>query len=399
MSGCLGTERIHSLTILAALALGLSQAAPTSATAQPAESWTIVPEPELSIGTTMGDDDHLFQSVQTAHRLPDGSILVADRGRSALRIYEADGTLRTEFGGSGEGPGEFQSIYGTWLTPDDRIVVWDAGTQRITTFSPDGDLLSTARVGSDTDGAPDRRGAPNLEAYLGSFADGSALVAALEARSRPGERSVEADRWSLLRLSTDGEVRSVVGELRGMRRFGFRPVPYGPVPKVAVDSATLYVSDGYEPEITVLDENGDTLRTIQVAAPEPSTDVMWSSLEEELGQRSGRSAELQLENLRRDRIPRSDRVPAFSDLLVDDRGLLWVKLYEVPDDAVGLRTKSALWPDPGGEWWVVRPSGELVASVRMPERVTPLEIRGDRLLGLSRDELGVERIVIHAIER
>lgn len=71
----------------------------------------------------------------------------------------------------------------------------------------------------------------------------------------------------------------------------------------------------------------------------------------------------------------------------------------MPDDSIWLREKGALWPAPGGQWRIVAPGGRLVAVVRMPGDVIPLDIRGNRLLGLTRGRLGVERVTVHEIRR
>lgn len=43
--------------------------------------------------------------------------------------------------------------------------------------------------------------------------------------------------------------------------------------------------------------------------------------------------------------------------------------------------------------------GDTVAEVWMPENVVPVHIRGDRLLGIRRGPLDVQRIVVHEIRR
>jgi hypothetical protein len=97
-------------------------------------------------------------------------------------------------------------------------------------------------------------------------------------------------------------------------------------------------------------------------------------------------------------IPNHDRLPQIAGLITDDRGHLWVKSYNPQKDALSLKTYS-MSPSPGGEWRVVRPDGAIVTTVRMPEGVRPLEIKGNRMLGVSTDEFGVERLVVHTIRQ
>ena len=41
--------------------------------------------------------------------------------------------------------------------------------------------------------------------------------------------------------------------------------------------------------------------------------------------------------------------------------------------------------------------GELISTVEMPDGFIPMDIRGNRVLGLTRDELGVERVSVYEI--
>lgn len=384
-----------------ALAAGLFAACAVGGTsvldAQEQSRWRIAPTPLIEIGQATGGDAYLFQSVQSAHFLPDGRVVVADAGQHVIRIFEPDGTIWAEFGGKGQGPREFKDIEGTWLTPDGRIAVWDAGNRRITTYRRDGTLRSSERVKI---GGNKRLGRGNLEVFLGAFSDGDALLGLLRLGSRPGTQGVVPDPLVMGRFGLDGRLRKVVGELSGMRRLAGRPIPFSPVPLVAVSGDTIYEADAYGAKLTVRNGEGSRLGTIVLQRREMSADGVWSSLEAELRRRSSRLPIYKrfLRNLKRDRVPRNGQFPQLADLVVDDRGFLWVKLYEPPDDSIWLREKGALWPAPGGEWRIVRPDGRIVATVRMPPNVRPLEIRGDRILGLATTRLGVERIVVHRIE-
>lgn len=375
--------------------LGVSAAA--CASPEPAQEparWSVAPDPELQIGTADGEDAYLFESVQSAHFLSDGRILVADGGQSVLRIYGPDGELRTELGGTGEGPGEFLQIMGTWLTPEGRIAVWDAGNLRITTFGPDARRESAEAVAAGGEGGG------NLEVFLGAFSDGDALLATLSYGGRRDGPEVVPDDWTLGRFGLDGEPRGEVAELRGMRRAAGHTLPFSPMPLVAVAGDTIYEADGYAAAITVRDETGRRVRTIDLPRQEISEEGVWSALEAELRRLSSGSptAKVLLRTLEGGGVPRDSEFPQLANLLVDDRGCLWIKPYEPPDDSIWLRTKGALWPAPGGSWRVVRPDGGRVATVDMPDDVRPLDIEGDRLLGLATDELGVERVVVHQIE-
>ena len=78
--------------------------------------------------------------------------------------------------------------------------------------------------------------------------------------------------------------------------------------------------------------------------------------------------------------------PAYGPILMGEAGDLWVGAYAHPSQL------SSRWDviDSGGAW---------LGSVEMPEGFRPLQIGGDWILGLSRDELDVERVELRSLTR
>lgn len=357
--------------------------------------WNISAVPETEIGEAFGEDVYLFQSIASARFLPDGRIVVADKELLEIRIYGKDGKFQKRIGRRGQGPGEFSHIGGMWLTSRGMIAIWDARNRRITIYSSRGDRESMHRVLGNPAGG-------NLEVFFGSFGNDDVVLASLfSGRKVPG---VNPDRWLLGRFGLDGDFRGPLGEVRGMWRFNGRSVPFSPMPASVVHRDSVYVADGYEGEIAVRDTRGVPVRTIGLPpVKEVPADAVWSSLEAQLRQPRKSSskglATLHVAYLENKVVPRQNQFPQVGGLLTDDdRGYIWAKAYDPYKDAIWLRA-SPMWPAAGGEWRVIRPDGGFVATVRMPETVRPLEIRGNRLLGVASDSLGVERIVVHAIQR
>lgn len=50
-----------------------------------------------------------------------------------------------------------------------------------------------------------------------------------------------------------------------------------------------------------------------------------------------------------------------------------------------------------GVWVVVEPDGTVAATITLPEGLVLSDVRGDRLTGVTRDELEVERVVVYEI--
>lgn len=343
-------------------------------------------EPLLEIGAAEGRDSYLFSAITGALLLDDGRVVVCDGELTELRVYGGDGKFLHSVGGRGEGPGEFSRIDAIWLVSDGRIGVWDAENVRISTFSPEGELVSAERVKVEMQEAMSR----NPEAFLGAFGDDDVILASV----RGGEASagVVADQWTLGRFSLAGEPRGLVGQLRGFRRLVGSPLPFTPIPSVAVLGDTVWAVDGYGPEIGRLDADGSLHPAITLPTVDIDADEAWSSLEAEL-QRRDDGLFLQLMN----RLPPPDAIPQIGGLLLDGGNQLWVKVYDPSVDALWIGDFPL--PGAGGEWRVVGSDGEARGTVQMPDGVTALHISEDRLVGISRGVLDVERLVVHRIQR
>lgn len=383
MSGTYHVAKRRWIAPVVAMWLVAGLGAPSGLDGQEASMWTI-----SSGAVEMGRGaEELFQAVLFGRLLPDGRAVVADVGGLWLRVYGPDGTRQAEMGGPGRGPGRFRAIHGLWITPEGRIGVWDPVNRRFTTFDPEGRLVDTHPVRANGELA-----AGNLEVLLGFFRNGDVLLASLPLKQISTDATPE--RWVLGRFGPGGEFRGSPGEVQGLWRAGRAPVPFSPVPWVAVHEDSIWVADGYEPKFELWTAGGDVVRTIELPWDVRPSGNPWSALEAELRRRDSR---LFLELL--DEAPRTDEFPPIGGLLVDHRAYhLWVKVYDPSADAIWLK-RDALELSPGGEWRVLGPDGEWVATVRIPDNLIPLDIMGNRLLGVARDALDVERVVVHTVQR
>ncbi len=363
-------------------------------TAQQERRWSIQAAPETEIGDALGDDAYIFQSIAAARLLPDGRIVVADKAILDIRMYGKDGKFQKRIGRRGSGPGEFQHIGGLWLTSKGMIAVWDGKFGRITLFNSQGERESTQTLRGNPASRPP-------EIYFGSFSnDDIVLVSLIGGRRGP---EVVPDRWVLGRFGLDGEFKGALGEARGMWRYNGNPIPFSPLPHTVLHRDSLYIVDDYGAELTVRDGRGAVSRKLSLPpARQVTVDAAWSGMEAEMRQRaksaSGSGAKLFIDHLDHGRLLRPNQFPQIGGLITDDRGYIWAKTYDPSMDPFYLKT-NAILPAAGGEWRVIRTDGGLVATVRLPATVRPLEIKGDRLIGVAVDELGVEKVVVHAIQR
>ena len=363
---------------------------PTGSSDPTVAMWEIPDEPELSIGEMDGSPEILFTSVQRVRLLADGGVAVADGGTSTVRIFESDGGFRLELGGPGEGPGEFARLSDFWLERGDRIAAFDPGLHRVTRYEIDGILTSSTQLvppGGRTLGG-------SMDVLLGSFGDGGvgAGWTAFGGMS-PGETSV--DRFLLTRFGADGTFQSLLAEETGLHRIFFPeggggPLPFSPLPYAAVVRDSLYYADGLSGHIEVRDRDGNVGRRISLPGPPGDVDAALATLESRLGD----DGMYTVERLRE--TPRPDVIPRIAGLLADDVGRLWVRRYDADRDALWAPGGSRRT---GGTWWVFDGSGEHIATVELPANLKLMDIRGDRLAGVNRDDLDVERVVVHRIGR
>ena len=82
-----------------------------------------------------GDDETHFGRPQDVAFLPDGRILLADGlDNHRVIILDADGNYIAEFGGFGEGPGQFNGIHALGIGPEGLIFALDRSGGRVNVF-------------------------------------------------------------------------------------------------------------------------------------------------------------------------------------------------------------------------------------------------------------------------
>lgn len=342
--------------------------------------WSVSGDVVAGVGVTDGSPEYTLSRVAAVRLLPDGGIAVADGQSASIRIYAADGTFVRQWGRPGQGPGEFGWINGMILSEPDTLMVYDAEQARLTSFTTEGERLPEMVTFRADDG--------RVEIYLGRLRDGSHAGAWIRQTPRP-EDEVSPDLMRIARFGPDGAFQGVLADDVGMRRLR-GPTPFSPHFLGTVLDDRVYHTDGLEPVIPVTTAAGEPAPPLSLPLEPMETEAAWSSLEAALD--SATAARLgEFPDL-----PVMDSVPVISHLLSDRRGRLWMKRYEPASDSHWLlRSRSG----GGGSWLVMEPGGDVVALVSMPDGFQLMEVRGDRVAGVSRDELGVERVEVRRLDR
>lgn len=357
-------------------------------------AWQVGSEPLLTVGSLDGPPETLLSRVADLLLLPDGGVAVADGGSSVIRIFDGNGHFRTARGRAGEGPGEFESLSALHLYPPDTLVAWDSGLSRVTLFPPD--------LGAPVVTTPVHAPGGSAELWLGRFADGSGAVGWIRQGPR-GSDAVSADVMDLGRVASGLGQTSVLARTQGIRRVAFQrpggartsmPLPFSPHLVGAVSGDALYFTDGLGPVLEVVGSDGGRREPLVHGLTGPSVSEGRARLTAALSGTGandrGALSPADLEAAAA--VTPLDPIPAVSALFSDDQGRLWLKAYDPVTDSHWLGRSLA-----GGTWWVSRRNGGMLARVHVPDGFRPLDVRGNRIAGLVRDALGVERVEVRAL--
>jgi hypothetical protein len=350
--------------------------APASTPLPQLPAWTLSAAPTLTLGAADGTPEELFHNVTGAVQLTDGSIAVVDAGRSVVSFFDGSGGHLRTVGGSGDGPGEFQFPRLIPATDYDSLVVH--GVSRISIVGSDGRVrvAGSSEVGDlpravIPDGVIHQR-FPHVDVNRGLAASS-------------GLRPVDPDLVTVDPLSGVGTVLAsyryttdyIVVSNRGQFNV---PLPL---------RAGLSVAPMSGGEIAVVVGNEGVLRILRpstgasssIPLPIAAIEVTRADVQRITAERLARASarDPMVAGVIRE-LPFPDEFPFVESLVPDEAGGVWARLH--PEHARRL----------GGDWLALGGSGEGRALIRMPEAFELFQVGADFVIGLSRDELGVQRV-------
>lgn len=344
----------------------------------------VVPEPIVELGVTRGDTTQQFHDIRSPFVFNGGQVVVPDGGSNTIRVFGQDGELVRTLGGSGEGPGEFAMLDAAW-NRGDTIEAWDTKLGRLTRFYP-GDSVAVVTMES---------GPSAQQAVPGALPNGW-VIAGVSAAGM-GER----DEMAVHHFNRHGNHVGVIARIRGMSRYrtslAAGPDPLSPRPQFDVHDGRVYVAETLTPEIRVMSPSGDSLRTISWqpgSRPSPeraAQQTIQAIVDEEAPTDSASLRE------RMTSFPVREQVSAFWSFLVDEQGFVWLQPYSPRRHSLrlgGIRTAG-----PGGDWIVFSSDGRRLTSVEMPDGLRPTQITSDAVVGISRDEVGVQSVHVFPLQR
>jgi hypothetical protein len=322
-----------------------------------------------------GDLRHELSGVSDATRQSDGTIVVGNCLTGELRYFAADGGFIRAVGGLGEGPGEYGFLRRIFRLGGDTLGVFDGTRLRVTVVAPDGGLVGEHGPLSPLPGYPD---------VLGRLDNGLFVVREIGRPRRPsGAQPTSRTTTTLLLVDDSGRrVDSVMGlPARDVASPDDARAPTV-VPRLtrdavfAVHPEGVYYGGQDDAGVQGFDaqlERRDVVRT--VTRPDPVTDAMKSAFQAMVDAGAHMPAGGIGPVLADVYAP---EMPAFGDLIAGRDGRLWVE--------------DPLRPGHYPLVWTAYEGGAAAVRVEIPPRFFPFEFGRDWVLGVSFDELGVERI-------
>ena len=327
----------------------------------------------------------------SAHFLRPDKIVIVDRTSHELHFLDLQTGEVVTAGGRGDGPGEIRGSVFQTLRTGHGVAVWDLMAMRVTHFSASGVVTALRTLPMGT--------IRNLLAPLTAvFSDGAIVFRDGEEIGRPRPAGRYRHRVRYLEFPTNGEVRVITEKLGAeeFRRthvdiapdfFSSGSVIFGHELHDAQAGDLLVVAQTDLPAVQVLRRDGSVAATIPLS---PGVGGV-SAKDVELA-RSGQAArDARLRtgtgrlNPPANDVPANDTTPSIGALLVDLDGRVWLKSYDLPSSSA---VRWRAWK-PGGS----RPEFELV----LPHSHSFLDAHDNLVLLHAKDDLGVDRVVIHEI--
>lgn len=384
--------------IVAALVLLLGAGCAPSDSSAPegtTATWTVSGEPRFAIGgTDMRENYQLFR-VRGATMLSDGRLVVGNSGSSELRYFSSDGDYLSASGGDGEGPGEMRSLMEIVPLDGDSLLTLSFRPGFIR-WGPDGEYIDSQLIDLWSVGVPCRIGEGNWH----GLPDGSMLTLYEDNFAPSGCPAAPPSPYRATGLIARTDLNTGQFDTLAILPGTERNLPnyrvFGKMLEIAWDATSVYASDTGAPEILKLGMNGDTL----AVWPTPFEAEV---IPAEAKRQEIREFERDGAIVRGEPYIYPEHYPRVGRLLLARTGELWVMAYPPVLDPISspqLTNASFFRVEEGGaRWRVLDQSGAVIADVRTPEGVFPLEVGSDYLIGLSRDDTDLETVAVYDLVR
>ena len=359
--------------------------------------------PEVSIGELDGPAEYLLGRVGSIAVDDDRNVFVFDDQAQHVRVYDSAGVYVETLGRKGEGPGEFNRAEFIAVLPDGRLVVRDPGNTRIQVFGPGpGETEEWVyNAGNTYSGTPlytDARGRTFLSARDVSRPDDFVMQILVLGPDGTHVDTLPEPSSELRRPSLRAEAGS-----GGSMRMMSMSVPFTPGFIWAVHPNGHFLTGASSDYRIDLARDPGVLRIERTVDPVPVSAAERTHHRE----RAERSLRRYQSDWSWSGPPIPDYKPFFTELLAGRDGRIWVrlsaegrKIENENHDPENPRSEPATWVEPT-RYDVFEPDGTYLGTVASPDDFYP-DLRpvfdGNHVWAVTRDDLGVERVVRYRIE-
>ncbi len=340
-------------------------------------------EPAYRHGADPGDYE--FQEINVGRLFPDGSAAVADRGNGEVVVLSPDGATHRVLARNGQGPGDVAYPHSMFVRGRDSLFVGDPRLFRLTLFVGD----SLARTAS----LP-RTG---LLGVAGIGSSGELLMA-----NRVGSGSLRAleEEWlagHMVRFDPETGVLDTVASYDYMSRLP-PELPFDPVAAVgavAVSAGQFVYTRSDKPEIAWRLPDGAVTQIVRWRAePTLLTEELLEPVEA-YDRTLNRNSYPHLPSSRIEEFTRETMswyeagigqpLPLYGSPFADAEGRIWLPSYRLA------------YAREASPYTVVSSDGEWLGRVETPPRFRILDVAGELVLGVLRNEMDVENVVVYEL--
>ena len=346
--------------------------------------FAIAAEPVYRHGANPGD--YAFRGINVGRLFPDGSAVVSDEWNSELVVLSPDGATHEVLARRGEGPGEVTYVNAIFALGQDSVLMADARLGRVTLFAGGSvartvDLLRVSGLGVE-----------------GIGSSGELLLATRVPAER---RSGFEGEWlpgHMARFDMETGALDTVASYDFMSRTppGLPWNPIEAVGEVMVATGQFVYTRSDRPEVTWSLLDGTVTQIVRwQTEPAQLTEELLEPVEAEERMRNGvaypglpdsRIAEITQEDMAAYYASIGRPMPLFGSPFGDAEGSVWLPSYRPGDSQEGASAYTVISPD--GEW---------LGKVEAPPRFRILDVTGGVVLGVLRDEMDVENVVVYEL--
>ena len=328
--------------------------------------------------------DYEFQGINVGRLFPDGSAVVVDRENSEVVALSPDGTAHELLARRGEGPGEVIYPYSMFVLGQDSVLVPDRRLSRLTLFVGDSvaHMASLPRSG-----------------HLGVAGIGSSGELLLMNRVPYGSLAgLPEEEWLAGHMSMFDTETGVLDTVGSYDHWPGLPtgLPWNPmaaVGEVTVAAGQFVYTRSDRPEITWRLPDGTVTQILRWRAePVRLTEELLEPVEA-YERMSNQVSYSHLPGSRIEEISREGMswyyamigrpMPLYGSPFADADGNVWLPSYRLAH------------PQEGSPYTVISSDGEWLGQVETPPRFRILDIAGGLVLGVLRDEMDVENVVVY----